>query len=154
MELTKVKDVNNYIGRLYYIFPVIREGKIVRNKVKTYMQTGKNPGWRFFGLCYCVPSSSAGVSWDNPERVYFRGEIINDNTLVDNRFRFFTTREEAKKALEDFGNQYAYKLTESIDKEIKSLELQRGEINKKIDELMLKKKECFEKLASSFSKKS
>ncbi len=150
MELVKVKDVNNYTGRLYYIFPEIREGKIVRNKVKTFL---KNGICTLFGNNYCVPYSSAGVSWDNPVRCYFRGKI-NDDSVVNERFRFFTDREEAKKALEDFGNQYAYKLMESIDKEIKFLEQQRGEINKKIDELMLNKKECLEKLTTRFSKKS
>lgn len=148
MELIKVKDVNNYIGRLYYIFPEIREGKIVRNKVKTFVQTSK-----VFGTFYCVPCSSAGVSWDNPIRCYHRGEV-NDDSVVDKRFRFFTVKEEAKKALEDFGKQYAYKLTESIDRELKHFEAEKKKINEKIKELKAKKKECFDILSASFTKKS
>jgi hypothetical protein len=153
MELIKVKDVNNYKGRLYYIFPEIREGKIVRNKVKTFVQKEKATGLTFFGTFYCVPCSSAGVSWDNPIRCYHRGEV-NDDSVVDKRFRFFTVKEEAEKALEDFGKQYAYKLTESIDRELKQFEAEKKKINEKIKELKAKKKECFDILSTSFTKKS
>ena len=153
MELIKVKDVNNYKGRLYYIFPEIREGKIVRNKVKTFVQIEKATGLIFFAKCYCVPCSSAGVSWDNPIRCYHTGEV-NDDSVVDKRFRFFTVKEEAEKALEDFGKQYAYKLTESIDRELKHLEVEKKKINEKIKELKAKKKECFDILSTSFTKKS
>jgi hypothetical protein len=152
MELTKVKNVNEYIGRLYFIFPYVCNGKVARLTVRTYVQTEKVTEPTIFNEFYCVPTRAAGVAWDNPSRAYFRG-IIQEDSVVDKHIRFFTTKEEAENALNEFKKQNVYKINDSIDKELKFLETEKKKIQDKIDDLKKRKKECFKLLTTTFSSK-
>ena len=158
MELTKVQDIINYEGRLYIIRPYIWEGKIKRKTIYTGIKTAES--LRCYSGSYGI-SKIGGLRWYDTVFHYSKpGEIIDENTIAnrtsctDYPLRIFTDRETAKKALEEYETFSAYKLNESIDKELKYLESEKKKINKKIKELKERKKDCFNKLTTTFAKKS
>ena len=145
MELRKVLDIFNYKGDMWYINPYIDNGKIIRNttyKVKSNRQTG----WG---------SYTFDNSWG--KSVYYRGnyrEKVTDKDEINTNIRVFTTIKEAKEALAEFEKQHAYTLNDSADQEIKYLEAQKAEIDRKIEELKKTKERAFKNISTSFIKKS
>ena len=158
MELVKVKDIINYEGRLYLIRPYIEEGKIKRKTVYTDI---KHKGCKMLGegSLYTL-SDFSHLQWYQTNFHYVRkGETVTDDTIASETYascplRLFTDRESAKKALEEYEAQNAYRLNESIDKELKYLEEEKKKLNDKIKELKERKKECFKLLTTTFSSKS
>ena len=157
MELIRVQEINDYRGKLYVIRPYIEDGKIKR---KTIFTGTKTTGVSKFGRSDGI-SGFGNLNWyqtifhtlEKPD------ETVDKNTIASRRtsdypIRLFTEREEAKKALEEYEAQNAYRLSESIDRELKYLEAEKKKINDKIKELKEKRKECFSKLTTSFVKKS
>jgi len=156
MELIRVQEIKDYRGKLYLIRPYIEDGKIKR---KTIFTGTKTTGLSKYGRSYGI-SGFGNLNW---RQTIFHtleaGETVDENTIASRRtsdypIRFFTEREEAKKALEEYEAQNAYRLSESIDRELKYLEAEKKKINDKIKELKEKRKECFSKLTTSFVKKS
>ena len=146
MELRKVLEIFNYKGDMWYINPYIENGKIVRNttyKVKSNRQTG----WG----AYTFDSSSWGKG------KYYQGnyrEKVTDKDEINTNIRVFTTIKEAKEALAEFEKQYAYTINDSADQEIKFLEAQKAEIDRKIEVLKKTKERAFKNISTSFIKKS
>lgn len=156
MELIRVQEINDYRGKLYVIRPYIEDGKIKR---KTIFTGTKTTGVSKFGRSYGI-SGFGNLNWY--QTIFHTLEVdetVDKNTIASRRtsehpIMFFTEREEAKKALEEYEAQNAYRLSESIDRELKYLEVEKKKINDKIKELKEKRKECFGKLTTSFVKKS
>lgn len=158
MELTKVQDIINYEGRLYIIRPYIWEGKIKRKTIYTGIKTADSV--KCYSHCYGL-SNFGGLRWyDTIFHNSEPNEVIDENTIANRTsctvyfLRIFTDRETAKKALEEYETFSAYKLNESIDKELKHLENEKKKIDKKIKKLKERKKDCFNKLTTTFAKKS
>jgi hypothetical protein len=143
MELTKVLEVYNHKGDLWYIHPYIESGKIVRKAVfKT-----KNGGRYYEGWgCYTFLEP-----WGKGKYYSGKGKVT-DETELNNGVRVFTTRPEALKALEDFERQHAYKISESVKKAIESLERQRENIDAQIAKLKETGEKAFKNLSTTFSK--
>ena len=157
MELIRVQEINDYRGKLYLIRPYIEDGKIKR---KTIFTGTKTTGLSKYGRSYGI-SGFGHLNWYQTifHTLEKSDETVDENTIASRRasdypIRFFTEREEAKKALEEYEVQNAYRLSESIDRELKYLEAEKKKINDKIKELKEKRKECFSKLTTSFVKKS
>jgi len=154
MELTKVLDVINYTGRIYYIRPYIWDGKIVRNTVGTAIK--ETTKYNNFGRTYSL-GRLGSLHWDDTIFHHINeGETVDENTVINNggALRFFTDRESAKKALEDYRAQHVYKLNESIEKELRRLEAEKKKIEDNINKLKERRKECFKSLSTNFIKKS
>ena len=145
MELRKVLEIFNYKGDMWYINPYIENGKIVRNttyKVKSNRQTG----WGSYKF---------DSSWG--KGVYYQGnyrEKVTGKDEINTKIRVFTTLTEAKEGLDEFEKQHAYTINDSADQEIKYLEAQKAEIDKKIEELKKTKEKAFKNISTSFIKKS
>jgi hypothetical protein len=157
MELIKVFDIINYGGRIYFIKPYIEDGKIKRKSV--YSAIKKAGIYNNYNGCYSL-GRLGRFDWYGT--IFHRvnsEDKLNEDTIASGAtatypIRFFTEREEAKKALEEYEAQSTYRLSESIDRELKYLEAEKKKINDKIKELKEKRKECFSKLTTSFVKKS
>jgi hypothetical protein len=144
MELRKVLEILNYKGDMWYINPYIENGKIIRNttyKVKSNRQTG----WG---------SYTFDSSWGKGVYYHKRDKEVNDEDEINTNIRVFTTIKEAKEGLNEFEKQYAYTINDSADQEIKYLEAQKAEIDRKIEELKKTKERAFKNISTSFIKKS
>ena len=144
MELRKVLEILNYKGDMWYINPYIENGKIVRNttyKVKSNRQTG----WG---------SYTFENSWGKGVYYHKRDKEVNNEDEINTNIRVFTTIKEAKEGLNEFEKQHAYAINDSADKEIKYLEAQKAEIDRKIEELKKTKERAFKNISTSFIKKS
>jgi hypothetical protein len=157
MELVKVKDIINYEGRIYVIRPYIEEGKIKRNTIYSGIKEAKV--FNNYGNSYNLGKIGNLLWYQTRFHQVPPGGVVDENTVAscitsNTTLRLFTDRESAKKALEEYEAQSTYRLSESIDRELKYLELEKKKINDKIKELKEKRKECFSKLTTSFVKKS
>jgi len=146
MELRKVKEIYNYKGNMWYIHPYVSCGKIVRKDIFKVNKNNYRPGWG----CY---------TFEHPygKGVYFsrrNGEPIEDENTEINRdnIRVFTTRAEAKEALDDFEKQHAYKISESVRREIERLEREKADIEAQIAKLKETGEKAFKNLSTTFSK--
>jgi hypothetical protein len=145
MELRKVLEIFNYKGDMWYINPYVEGGKVVRNT--TYkVKKNRCTGWG---------SYTFDNSWG--KGVYYQKrrdkEVIYEDEINTN-VRVFTTIKEAKEALVEFEKQHAYSINDSADQEIKFLESQKAEIERKIEELKKTKERAFKNISTSFIKKS
>jgi hypothetical protein len=147
MELRKVLEIHKYQGDLWYINPYIENGAIVRNSVYKKKRSRCYVGW----CCYTFEECFG-------KGVYYSGglgEKIDETTEINVRnIRVFTTRDEAKQALVDFEKQHAYEISESVDREIKSLEAQKAQIDAKIAKLNEIRAKAFKNISTCFIKKS
>ena len=174
MELIRVQEINDYRGKLYVIRPYIEDGKIKR---KTIFTGTKTTGLSKYGRSYGI-SGFGNLNWYQTifHTLETLDETIDENTIASRRtsdwpIRLFSETYpnevykvyidgkfigaiKSKKALEEYEAQNAYKLSESIDRELKYLEAEKKKINDKIKELKERRKECFSKLTTSFVKKS
>lgn len=146
MELRKVKEIYNYKGNMWYINPYISCGKIVR---KDIFKVNKNKNYAGWG-CYTFEHSYG-------KGVYFsrrNGEPIEDENTEINRdnIRVFTTRAEAKEALCDFEKQHAYRISDSVKREIERLEREKEEIDAQMAKLRETAEKAFKNLSSTFTK--
>lgn len=145
MELTKVLEIYNYKGDMWYIHPRIESGKIVRNSVYRVTKNRHAEGWgcysfeRFWGKgCY---------------HSYHREEPPTEDTEKSNvDIRVFTTRDEAKQALAEYEKQHAYKISESVKREIERLEREKADIEAQIAKLKETGEKAFKNLSTTFSK--
>jgi hypothetical protein len=145
MELRKVLEILNYKGDMWYINPYVENGKIVRNttyKVKSNRQTG-------WGSYTFENSWGKGVYYHKE-----RNKEVSDEDEINTNIRVFTTIKEAKEGLNEFEKQHAYTINDSADQEIKYLEAQKAEIDRKIEELKKTKERAFKNISTSFIKKS
>lgn len=155
-ELTKVLELDNYIGELYVIKPYIENGKIKRSKVfkclknhtrdenesqrhSTYHYLGNIKGLNFYQSIYYI--NQIGVA------------ITNETKIIADGARYFTEKKEAENALNEFASGVYYKLMNSIQQRMTVLEVKRKKINSELKELKEKKEECFKHLTTTFSKK-
>ncbi len=158
MELVKVKDIINYEGKLYLIRPYIEEGKIKRKTIFTDIKKKGSNNFSFNKILTLGRFSK--LNWYHTKfHIIKKDEIVTDDTIASETYascplRLFTDRESAKKALEEYEAQNAYRLNESIDKELKYQEEEKKKLNNKIKELKERKKECFKLLTTTFSSKS
>ena len=157
MELIRVKEIIDYEGRIYVIRPYIEEGKIKRKNIYSGIKEAKV--FNNFGNSYNL-GKIGNLHWYQTRfHQVPPGGVVDENTVASCRtsnspLRLFTDRESAKKALEEYEVQNAYRLNESIDKELKYLEEEKKKLNNKIKELKERKKECFKLLTTTFSSKS
>lgn len=145
MELRKVLEILNYKGDMWYINPYVENGKIVRNttyKVRSNRQTG-------WGSYTFENSWGKGVYYHKE-----RNKEVSDEDEINTNIRVFTALKEAKEGLAEFEKQHAYTINDSADQEIKYLEAQKAEIDRKIEELKKTKERAFKNISTSFIKKS
>ena len=145
MELKKVLEIFNYKGDMWYINPYVENGKIIRNT--TYrVRKNRCTGW---GSYTFENSWGKGVYYHKEH-----GKEVSDEDEINTNIRVFTTIKEAKEGLDEFEKQHAYTINDSADQEIKYLEAQKAEIDRKIEELKKTKERAFKNISTSFIKKS
>lgn len=144
MELRKVLEIFNYKGDMWYINPYVENGKIIRNT--TYrVRKNRCTGWG---------SYTFENSWGKGVYYHKRDKEVSDEDEINTNIRVFTTIKEAKEGLNEFEKQHAYTINDSADQEIKYLEAQKAEIDRKIEELKKTKERAFKNISTSFIKKS
>ena len=146
MELRKVLEIFRYKGDMWYINPYVIEGRISRFTVYKVNRNRHSDGWRHFTF---------DEFWG--KGVYFtykeKSDLTQDSEINTN-VRVFTTRDEAKQALAEYEKMHAYKISESVDRKIKSLEAQKADIDKQIEKLKETKEKAFKNISTCFIKKT
>ena len=145
MELRKVLEIFNYKGDMWYINPYVENGKIIRNT--TYrVRKNRCTDWG----CYTFENYFGKGAYYHKKH----DKEVSDEDEINTNIRVFTTIKEAKEGLNEFEKQHAYTINDSADQEIKYLEAQKAEIDRKIEELKKTKERAFKNISTSFIKKS
>lgn len=152
-ELRKVTEIAKYKGTLYFINPIILDGKVMRATVYKCEKEEQRPSAGMFHCLYLT--NNRQMRWYRSVYYTFSGnKVLDENTEVNTDIRIFTEKKEAKEALNVFSKLHAYDLSESIEKRIKSLMLEKNKINAELKKLKERKLECFKHLSTTFFSKS
>lgn len=146
MELRKVMEIFNYKGDMWYINPYVESGKVVRKTIYKVNKNKNHVNWE----CYTFESPwGKGVYYSKRRN----DKPVDENTEINHgNIRVFTTRDEAKLALEEFEKQHAYDINDSVKREIARLENEKKEIEAKIALLRETGEKAFKHLSTSFSR--